>query len=91
MLQAPERILEAIRLLAGQTFFSVVFTKRMTGEKRRMTCRFGVRRDVTGRGQRYVPIERSLMTVFDVKKDDYRNVPLDAIQELRIRGQRFHA
>jgi len=57
---------EAVRLMKGTKgkLFSVVFEKRTKpGVTRRMVCRLGVRKGVTGQGQAFDPAAHSLMTV----------------------------
>lgn len=83
---SAKRTATLIRRLAGNTIFSVTFTKRTTGERRHMVCRLGARKGVTGAGRKYDPIKKGLLTVYDVQKDGWRSIPLDAIHELKIRG-----
>jgi hypothetical protein len=57
---------EAVRLMKGTKgkLFSVVFGKRTKpGVTRRMVCRLGVRKGVTGEGQKFDPASHSLLTV----------------------------
>jgi hypothetical protein len=76
-----------IRKLAGNTLFSVKFIKRSDGELREMVCRLGATKGVKGTGGSYDPASKGLLTVFDVQKDGWRSIPLDAIQQVRIRGK----
>jgi len=78
---------------AGATIFSCLFIKRTDGQPRRMVCRLGVAKDLKGRdnaaqgkGLAYNPEEHNLLTVWDVQKQAYRSIPLDAVLELKIRG-----
>lgn len=65
--------------------FGVTFVKK-DGTRRDMTCRFGVTKNLTGGGQKYDPADYELITVTDMKLDQYRMVNLATITELRING-----
>jgi hypothetical protein len=85
------RVLE--RLKAKGVFFTVIFTKRTTGEKREMTCRGGVSAYVKGVGLRFDPVKKGLVSVWEASKEEgvskagaYRFIALEGLQE--IRGQR---
>lgn len=79
-----------IKSLAGGTIFSVVFIKRTTGERREMVCRLGTSKGVKmseGAGPAYNALEKGLLTVYDMQKDAWRSIPLDAIESIKIRGK----
>jgi hypothetical protein len=96
---------EAARMIrnSGGKLFSVTFTKRSTGSRRRMTARVGVRKGVSGGGQRFNPADHHLLTVHEFVTDpargdrgqlsnmgtQWRSVPIDGITELRCGGQIF--
>jgi len=71
--------------------FSAVFTKK-DGEKRKMVCRRDVRKYVTGKGLKYNPEERSLITVYDMQKCKinperaYRNINLETLEQIKVKG-----
>lgn len=77
--------------------FGVTFIKRTTGEVRKMQCRRRVSKGVKGVGLAFKPEEKDLLTVFDMNKVDprnaegqkgaFRSIPLDALQEVRLRGK----
>lgn len=81
------QVINLIRGMAGSTFFRVVFRKRSTGERREMVCRLGVGRGVSGRGMSYDPVEKGLLTVWSVRDEGFRSIPIDGILSIRIRGQ----
>jgi hypothetical protein len=90
------RILE----LAGQnpnTTFSIQFEKR-DGSLRNMMARIGVWDDINGdeidsdaeeAARSYNPSDYHLMTVFDMQKNQYRNIATDRVTEISIGGLRF--
>ena len=65
--------------------FAATFTKK-NGELRRMVCRQGVAKYVTGKGLKFKPEECSLVGVFDMHKKAYRFISLDTLEELKIKG-----
>jgi len=66
--------------------FQVTFIKRTTGERRRMVCRLGVRAHLKGGALNYDPSALNLLPVFDMQAQEYRSIPLDAVQSARIAG-----
>jgi hypothetical protein len=68
--------------------FSAVFTKK-DGTKRTILARRGVKKFVNGIGMRYNPIEKGLLTVFDIHKKQYRMINLLTIQEFRVNGNTY--
>ena len=65
--------------------FSVKFTKT-DGSERKMVCRKGVTKGITGKGARYNAIERGLITVYDVQKGGYRMINFDTLEEFKMGG-----
>jgi hypothetical protein len=78
---------KTIREQAGNTIFKVRFIKRTNGDRRDMLCRLGVSKDVSGMGMRYDPVDKGLLTVWDMEKNGWRSVPLDAIVFIKVRGE----
>ena len=72
----------------GKTF-SVVFTKRTTGEQRHMVCRLGVKKHLKGGDAAYDAKAHDLLPVFDMEKGGYRSIPVDAVQRITVHGQTF--
>ncbi len=66
-------------------FFSVKFVKK-DGSIRKMTCRKGVRKGLSGGGAKYNPVERGLLAVYDVQKGAYRSLNFDTLQEFKLGG-----
>ena len=65
--------------------FSAVFTKK-DGEKRKMLCRQGVHKYVTGKGLKFKPEERSLIGVFDMQKKAYRFINIETLEKIKVAG-----
>lgn len=69
--------------------FSLVFIKRTTGEERHMVCRLGVYAPLAygeHKGPAYDATSKGLLTVFDMEKRSYKNIPLDAIKRIKVKG-----
>ena len=66
------RVLDLVRD-AGGKIFRIDFVKK-DGSDRRMICRTGVKKHVTGRGMSWDPEERGYVVVFDLQKRQYRMV-----------------
>jgi len=66
-------------------FFSVKFVKK-DGSIRKMTCRKGVKKGLTGGGAKYNPVEKGLISVYDVAKGAYRTVNFDTLLEFKLGG-----
>jgi len=69
--------------------FSVTFVRRGDGAVRRMLCRTGVRKEVTGAGLRFAPADRNLFSVYDVQKRQYRFIPLENVLWLTCNHERY--
>lgn len=82
----PNEIGQRIKELAGKTIFSCTFIKRTNGEERKMICRLGVQKDLSGTGRKFDPYKYELLSVFDIQKQDYRFINLRDIRRLKIRG-----
>ena len=80
---------QALETLLRETngrFFSVTFTKRTTGEPRKMLARLGVQKGLTGAGARYDAKAHGLLTVYEVGVG-WRSVPLDGVTQVRAGGK----
>ncbi len=86
MQDIKSKVLSAIKNSDGK-IFSVTFVKRTTGEIRTMTCRLGVTKHLKGGDKAYSPKDYDLVTVFDMQKQGYRSIPIDAILDLKIKGE----
>jgi len=71
----------------GQVF-SVTFVKK-NGDVRKMNCRLGVTKHLKGGTLNYTPIEKLLLSVFDMQKKAYRMVRLATMFALKISGQEY--
>ena len=80
------KLAKFIRRKAGKTIFRCTFTKRTTGEKRVMVCRLEVAKNIKGVGQPFDADDHELLTVWDMQKQAYRMINLQAVTELKIRG-----
>jgi hypothetical protein len=72
---------------ADGTIFSVTFRKRTDGTIREMVCRTGVKAHLKGGEKKFDDREKKLLTVYDVQKNGYRSIPLDAIIRVKIHGK----
>ena len=76
-------------------FFHVKFIKRTTGDLREMTCRKGVSKGVTGKGLKFDPTKKNLITVYDVNApaDDgrggFRMINVDGLLEIKAHHRRW--
>jgi hypothetical protein len=66
--------------------FSVEFTKRTTGETRRMTARLGVRSHLRGGSKGYDAKAKNLITCFDMHANGYRNIAVEGLTRLLVDG-----
>ena len=57
---------------------------------RKMNCRKGVKKDVSGEGQKYDPASKDLICVRDVQKKAHRMIPLDSITAISITGRKYN-
>lgn len=69
--------------IVGKKIFTVEFIKRSDGKVRVLNGRLGVHKGLKGEGQRYDPASRGLVTVYDLKNEGYRMIPLESIQKLK--------
>lgn len=80
-----ESALDIIKKSKGK-FFTVEFVKRTTGEIRKMNCRTGVSKGVTGVGKLYEPEEKGLITVWDTQAKNFRSISLEGIITVTSQG-----
>ena len=73
----------------GSQFFSVGFIKRGDGSLRNMNCRKGVKKGLSGKGQKYNPASKNLVCVYDVKIEEPRMITLDNIKTISMRGRKY--
>lgn len=76
------------------TIFKAIFRKRTEEEDgtrkfRRMICRKGVKKGVTGAGMSYAPRERELIPVYDMEKKGFRMISLEGLVSLKVRGEQY--
>jgi molybdenum cofactor biosynthesis enzyme len=76
-----EKIIKAM----GNKIFTVTFTKK-DGTVRVMNARRGVKKGVTGVGLPYDAAEKGLITVYDMKKRQFRSVNVDTVQTVKTIG-----
>lgn len=60
-------------LKTKKRFFTAVFIKKTTGKMRVMTCKYGVKKHVNGKGLKYEPLNYGLNTVWEPKSFDPEN------------------
>lgn len=77
------------QLLGGGKIASVTFVKRSDGMERKMLCRVGVRKGVTGRGAAYDAESKNLLTVYDMEKQAFRTIPAENVVEVKARKQQY--
>lgn len=78
---------EAVDLIKNSDgkFMTVLFTKRTTGELRRMNCRTEVKKHLKGGDSTHTPAHK-LVTVYDIPSKGYRSIPQEGILEVTIGG-----
>ena len=67
-------------------FFTVKFVKK-DGTLRRMTCRTGVSKGVTGKGLAFEPKEKGLKVVWSTDAEGYRMINLAQVTEITFNGE----
>ena len=86
----PKEAQELLKKDDGKQFFTVTFVKRTTGEIRTMNCRKGVVKGQVGGELRYSPSKKNLISVYDVKKCQYRMIALENIKQIKIRNKTYN-
>ena len=74
-------------LQSNGVIFGAKFIKK-DGSIRKMSCRLGVHKYVTGNGMAYIPILKGLIGVFDMNSS-YRMVNLRTLKEVAFNGVRY--
>jgi hypothetical protein len=93
----PQTVQQVLRSIPQGQFFSVIFTKRTTGEVREMVCRHGVHKHLRGGELKYDPDSKGLMTVWSPdsagkhgpQDAGYRAIPVRAITEVRAMKRKW--
>lgn len=82
---------QAAALIRGSRgkMFTVIFIKRSNGQRRTMNARLGVKAYLRGGVLPYNPNDKGLIPCFDIQKREYRMIPIDGIEELRINNYVF--
>lgn len=70
-------------------FFTAVFIKKTNGELREMTCRFGVKKHVNGKGLKFDPVSKGYFPVWDSVKKDYRMLNLNTLLFINYAGKSY--
>jgi hypothetical protein len=68
--------------------FSVLFIKK-NGDERLMACRKHVTKGVKGVGMKYNSLRKSLMTLYDMNKQGFRQVDINTLVSIKINGEEF--
>lgn len=68
-------------------FFTVKFIKK-DGTLRKMTCRTGVSKGVTGKGLAFEPKEKGLRVVWAADAQNYRMINLSTVVEIKCNNIR---
>jgi hypothetical protein len=67
-------------------FFTVKFIKK-DGTLRKMTCRTGVSKGITGKGLAFEPKEKGLKVVWSTDAEGYRMINLAQVTEITFNGE----
>jgi len=82
-----EKRVEIIKEFVGKNkIFTATFIKK-DGSIRVMNCQLGVKKHLKGGEQSFNPIEKNLLTVFDMQKGEYRMINISTLQELKAHGE----
>mgnify|MGYP000228680358 CR=1 FL=1 len=77
-----------LRSLNGK-FFTVVFTKRSTGEVRTMRATTNYQSKLAGGEAAYNFTEKKLIPVWDLEKQGFRSIPTDAVLTIKAKGNTY--
>ena len=86
-----DKAAEIIKGSSGR-FLTVDFTKRTNNKLRTMNCRVGVFKGVKTKGEGKKKKKKKntgLITVFDMKKDQYRNINVSGLRRVRLNGMDY--
>lgn len=85
-MNANEKLIASIIKSQNGKAVTVTFTKRGDGSTRVLNGRLGVTKHLKGGELKYDPKKYKLLTIFDMQKNDYRSIPLDAVQSVKAEG-----
>jgi len=77
-----EHAKDIIKKSGGRIF--TARNKKKDGTDRAMNCRLHVSKGVKGIGLKYNPEERNMVTVFDMKRNEFRTLNFDTLYQLNI-------
>ena len=81
--------LEGIIYKNKNKIFSCIFRKK-DGSFRYMNCRLGVKKGIKGTGKPVHNKSNSYLTVFDLKKNQYRVINLETMVLIKIGGTEYY-
>lgn len=82
-----EKRAEIIKTFVGKNkIFTATFVKK-DGTTRVMNCQLGVKKHLKGGEQKFNPIEKNLLTVFDMQKGEYRMINVSTLITLKANGE----
>lgn len=82
-----EKKVEEIKTFVGKNkIFTATFIKK-DGSERIMNCQLGVKKHLKGGDQSFNPIERNLLTVFDMQVGEYRMINISTLKQLKAHGE----
>mgnify|MGYP006273575019 CR=1 FL=1 len=82
------RVYDLLQSLNGK-FFTVVFTKRSTGEVRKMRATTNYAKHLKGGTLNYDAKQKSLIPVWDLDKKAFRSIPTDSVTEIHANGNQY--
>mgnify|MGYP003646118706 FL=1 len=79
-------------------FFTVEFIKRSNGELRKMNARFGVKKELKGKGASFSFEAKNLLPVVDLQKlsetksisKSRRSIPIENIISITLNGEKYN-
>ena len=81
-----KQVLKVKNFVGRNAVFTATFIKK-DGSVRVMNCRLGVKKHLKGGELKYNPIEKNLLTVFDMQKGEYRMINISTLVELKAHGE----
>jgi hypothetical protein len=83
-----DEVEQFLRSLNGK-FFTIQFIKRTTGEVRKMTATTNYQSKLAGGDATYSFTEKKLIPVWDLGKQAFRSIPLDAVLTIKANGNAY--
>ena len=83
-----DEVEQFLRSLNGK-FFTIEFVKRTTGEVRKMTATTNYQSKLAGGDATYSFTEKKLIPVWDLGKQAFRSIPLDAVLTIKANGNAY--